>query len=66
MSRISAFVDRCSAVLCDFSGAMLVAMAVLINVEVVARAEGRAKKEAEQAAAREALAQLSGDVNQSR
>lgn len=37
MGRISAFIDRASAALSDFSGAMLVAMAVLINVEVVAR-----------------------------
>lgn len=37
MGRISSFVDRASAALCDFSGAMLVAMAVLINIEVVAR-----------------------------
>ena len=37
MGRISSFVDRASTALCDFSGVMLVAMAMLINVEVVAR-----------------------------
>lgn len=37
MRHLSSFVDRASAALCDASGLLLLAMAVLINVEVVAR-----------------------------
>jgi ribonuclease-3 len=39
---------------------------LLVGGEVVATAEGRAKKEAEQAAARDALARFGGDVSRSR